>query len=186
VQQRLAEAVARVEARREAESEAQAQAPEPVTPAQGVQPEPAPEQGTEIAPEPALEGEEVSEPGDALEPEPATEVESDPEPEPEPEPAPPVESDSGLLAEADDAEYTLQLVGVRDRAALEQIMAAQSTALPLEIVTATFEGRPWYVLIHGRYADAETARAAVSGLPAELRTQQPWARSFASLRSISP
>ncbi|MCH8532261.1 MAG: SPOR domain-containing protein [Saccharospirillum sp.] len=173
VQQRLAEAVARVEARRD-------EAPEPdLTPPVPLPvPEPEPQPQAEPAPAP------VPAPAPAPEPAPAPTPEPTPPPaQPEPEPE---SVQQGLLAQAADTEYTLQLVGVRDLQALQQVKAAHPDSLPLEIVTATFEGRPWYVLIHGRYADADAARAAVPELPEALRTQQPWARSFGSLRSTLP
>lgn len=167
VQQRLAEAVARVEARRD-------ETPEPLVPTPAPVPEPQPT--AEPDPVPAPQPEPAPEP-------PPTPTPPQPEPPATPEPEP---AQQGLLAQAADSEYTLQLLGVRDLQALQQVKAAQPEGLPLEIVTATFEGRPWYVLIHGRYADVDAARAAVSDLPEALRTQQPWARSFASLRSTLP
>lgn len=160
VQQRLAEAVARVEARREEAAAAEAEGEETQQPAETdrqatAQPEPAETQPAEPA----------------SEPEPA-----EPEAEPEPEPR-------GLFARAGDDEYTLQLVGVRNRSSVEAILSGLDNPQNYDIVESTYQGRPWFVLIHGRYAGPSAARADIANLPADFREQEPWARTFASLRN---
>lgn len=161
VQQRLADAVARVEARRQeaeaAEAAAQAEAEGTLEPA-------APEPSTP-APQPAAE------------PEPAPVTAPVASPAPAPQPA------QGLLANAADNEYTLQLVGVRNRASVEAILSELDNPERYDIVTSSYQGRPWYVLIHGRYSGPSAARADIANLPARFRDQEPWARTFSSLRN---
>jgi len=168
VQQRLADAVARVEARRQeaeaAEAAAQAEAdaaanesPQPPAP----QPEPAPASTPQATPEP--------------------QVESQPEPAPDAETAPAASPSS--LAGAADNEYTLQLVGVRNRASVEAILAELDNPERYDIITSSYQDRPWYVLIHGRYTGPSAARADIANLPARFRDQEPWARTFGSLRN---
>ncbi|PTY38173.1 hypothetical protein BGP77_17150 [Saccharospirillum sp. MSK14-1] len=160
VQQRLADAVARVEARRQEAEAAQAAAQAEAEAA-------ASEAAQTPAPEPA--------------PEPAA-----PQPEPEPTPQQSASAEpavQGLAANAADNEYTLQLVGVRNRASVEAILAEMDNPEQYDIITSSYQGRPWYVLIHGRYSGPSAARADIANLPARFRDQEPWARTFASLRN---
>lgn len=171
VQQRLAEAVARVEARQQDNDEA------------------APVTAPEPPPEPAVEPPAADEPETAPAPaEPETAPEPDPvEPAPAPEPAPanpPVEASlPDWLAEAGDTQYSLQLLGVRDRAAIERLRAAQPDPDRYGIVTTRLDDRPWHVLVYGLYPDSATARADIPNLPEAFSSQSPWARNVADLKA---
>ncbi|WP_108126376.1 SPOR domain-containing protein [Saccharospirillum mangrovi] len=170
VQQRLAEAVARVEARREeaaaAEAEAADQAETAAATTQPSQPAPSPQPAAQASTQTATP---------ATTPTPSA-------PAPQPATAAPSQG-SGLMANAADNEYTLQLVGVRNRASVESILAELPNQERYDIVTSSYQGRPWYVLIHGRYSGPSAARADIANLPARFRDQEPWARTFASLRN---
>jgi len=72
--------------------------------------------------------------------------------------------------------FTLQLAGVRNRGSLEALVAELENPERYEIMTTTLEGRPWYVLTHGRFETAEAARAAMERLPQELKRNSPWPR----------
>jgi len=74
------------------------------------------------------------------------------------------------------APFTLQLAGVRNRGSLEALVAELENPERYEIITATLEGRPWYVLTHGRFETVEAARAAMERLPEELKRYSPWPR----------
>lgn len=50
--------------------------------------------------------------------------------------------------------------------------------------TTTFHDAPWYAVTYGRYASLEAAREALDGLPAKLRTNAPWPRSFAAIKPL--
>lgn len=163
VQQRLADAVARVEARR---LEAEAAAAEAAS-------EPEPESEPEPPAAPSTPAQTAS-PAQTATPAPAA----------TPQPAAPAQpAASGLFAAAANSEYTLQLVGVRNRAAVESILAELPNPERYDIVTSSYQGQPWYVLIHGRYAGPSAARADIINLPARFREQEPWARTFGSLRN---
>ena len=171
----------------------------PSAPAAGTAPapEPAPDPDSRPAPEP--------EPGPGPEPEPQTmsasepepEAEPAPEPQPGPEPEPPpaqaepppaAESPAGTGQRAwplglPDDHYVLQLMGSRERAAVDRLEARQDLAAPTGVVELVHEGRPWFVLLHGDYPDRDAAIAAIRRLPPALRALKPWARSVASVRA---
>ena len=73
--------------------------------------------------------------------------------------------------------YTLQLLGAWSRSNVEALVARYSNS-ELYWYETNMQNRPWYVLIHGSYPTPSAARAAVAGLPAALRDQQPWVRNM--------
>lgn len=178
VQQRLAEAVARVEARQQSATESGDDAPVPAD----APPAPATEPPAAPAPE-----EPPAEPDSAPEPEGNT-----PAPEPAPEPAAPepgtaVAADAlpNWLAGASDTQYSLQLLGVRDRAAIVRLIEGQADPDQFGIVTTQLDSRPWHVLVYGLYPDSATARADIPNLPDDFTDESPWARNVADLKATA-
>lgn len=172
VQQRLAEAVARVEARQQDST-------------------PTDSSGVNTAPEPPPEP--VAEPPEVPEVSEAPAAAEPPEPETAAEPVTPVAPAStgaslpGWLAEANDGQYSLQLLGVRNRAAIERLIDEQTDPEQFAILTTQLDGRPWHVLVYGLYPDSAAARADISNLPDDFSGQSPWARNVADLKaSVTP
>ena len=176
VQQRLAEAAARIEARRQ-EDEASASGSESTaapdsddSPSEPLTETSSPTQSSESPAEASSESGKPEETGGS-------------------EASPDDESQAGngsLMASAADSDYTLQLLGVRDRAAIERVVRGLANPDRYEIVSSTYQGQPWYVLIHGQYPDAAKARADINRLPDAFSSQSPWPRTFASLRAAVP
>lgn len=171
VQQRLAEAVARVEARQQEGA--------------GVDnADTVPAAEPEIPPAPATEPPAAAEPEElaavqATEPEP-----SNTEPAPSsPSPGTAGSSLPGWLAEASDSQYSLQLLGVRDRAAIVRLVEDQTNPEQFGILTTQLDSRPWHVLVYGLYPDSAAARADIPNLPDDFSDQSPWARTVADLKS---
>lgn len=77
--------------------------------------------------------------------------------------------------------YTLQLMASRDQSALNQLVARHRLS-PAWVYSRTLNGQPWYVLVHGDFASAEQARAAIGSLPAELRAAKPWPKPFGQVQ----
>ncbi|RMG29582.1 MAG: hypothetical protein D6721_05745 [Gammaproteobacteria bacterium] len=76
----------------------------------------------------------------------------------------------------------MQLLGVRDRRAAERFLArAGLDPRTTGIVETRYHGHPWYVVVHGSFPDRAAAKAAIAHLPARLRRNQPWPRTFGSL-----
>ncbi|WP_196156874.1 SPOR domain-containing protein [Reinekea sp. G2M2-21] len=89
---------------------------------------------------------------------------------------------AGLLAKGADTEFTIQLIGVREREKLQQLIPAFSDSKMVDIVQTTYQGKPWFVLIYGQFPDKASAQASVPNIPAEVGVKEPWIRSFKSLR----
>ncbi len=174
VQQRLAEAVARVEARQQNATESGNDTPAPADEPPEPPAAPAPE-------EPPVEPDSTPEPED-----------NTPAPEPAPEPAAPepaiaaaTDALPNWLAAASDTQYSLQLLGVRDRSAIVRLIEDQADPDQFGIVTTQLDNRPWHVLVYGLYPDSATARADIPNLPDDFSDQSPWARNVADLKATA-
>ncbi|MDX1268199.1 MAG: hypothetical protein R3311_12630, partial [Oceanisphaera sp.] len=115
-----------------------------------------------------------------------------PSPEPAPEPTAPEPTPAAAagalpnwLAAASGTQYSLQLLGVRDRAAIVRLIEDQADPDQFGIVTTQLDGRPWHVLVYGLYPDSATARADIPNLPADFSDQSPWARNVADLKATA-
>jgi septal ring-binding cell division protein DamX len=86
------------------------------------------------------------------------------------------------LKSRDPTRYTLQLIGARDRAAVEKYVREQKVEAPYAIFSRPLNGRPWYSLVAGDYADRDAAVAARSRLPGRISRTDVWPRSFASVQ----
>lgn len=75
---------------------------------------------------------------------------------------------------------TIQLMVVSEVKTLEE-MVSQYRNLPLEIIKTKRDGRDMFVLVHGAYADKNSARAAIELLPAQLKKASPWVRFKADI-----
>jgi type II secretory pathway predicted ATPase ExeA len=78
--------------------------------------------------------------------------------------------------------YTLQLVGSRDRAAIERYVRVHKIAPPYAVFERQLDGRPWYSLVAGDYPDRAAAVAARERLPPALTRADVWPRSFESIQ----
>lgn len=78
--------------------------------------------------------------------------------------------------------FTIQVLGLERERGVRDFLARQS----LERETAMFRternGSDWFVAIAGSHPNAEAARGAMASLPAEVRQNQPWIRSFGSVQ----
>lgn len=78
-------------------------------------------------------------------------------------------------------EYSLQLFGSWE---LDQASAFQrglTLSEPSAVAVTLRDGRRWYVVLAGQYGTQQQAQQALSRLPATLREQGAWARTFRSL-----
>jgi len=78
--------------------------------------------------------------------------------------------------------YTLQLVGARDRSAVERFVRVHRVPAPYAIFERQLDGRPWYSLVAGDYSDRDEAVAARLDLPKSLQRSGAWPRTFASVQ----
>jgi DamX protein len=88
------------------------------------------------------------------------------------------------LQSRDPSHYTLQLVGARDRAAIEKFVRQHRIRQPYAVFERNLKGAPWYSLVAGDYPDRAAAVAARAALPAGLERSGVWPRSFASIYQL--
>ncbi len=86
------------------------------------------------------------------------------------------------LALREPGRYTLQLVGARDRAAVERYARDRGIASPHAIFERELDGRPWFSLVVGDYPDRAAALAARARLPDGIDRAKVWARTFESIQ----
>ena len=89
---------------------------------------------------------------------------------------------AGWLSSRDPKRYTLQLVGARDRAAIEKFIGDNAVAAPFAVFERTLNGAPWYSLVAGDYPDRTAAIAARERLPDRLERSGVWPRTFESIQ----
>jgi len=111
-----------------------------------------------------------------------TETEAAPEEE---EPVTPsiagVKDAKWLLAKNPD-HYTLQLLAVRERAALEQFVKKHPELRSLSFFRFKRNGVTWHALLYGDYPSLKAARRAAKTLPKSFRT--PWPRKLNSIQNL--
>ena len=90
---------------------------------------------------------------------------------------------AGWIWSQDPQHFTLQLLGSRQEASVRQFVRDHHLEGKATWFRSRQNGRDWYAVIYGVYPDRASALAARNALPAALRRQSPWARSFASIHS---
>lgn len=91
------------------------------------------------------------------------------------------------LRNANNNHYTLQVLGARQEQNVLEFIAANSlSATQAGYYRTELQGQPWYVLVYGSYPSADSARAAIPALPADLRAAQPWPRPISAVKSDLP
>lgn len=88
-----------------------------------------------------------------------------------------------LLVSGAPEAFTQQLIGVRDRSMLEQLIPQFAVPESVDIVESVHQGKAWFILIHGQFDTKEAALQATTGLPAIFKDQTPWIRTFKSVRT---
>lgn len=81
------------------------------------------------------------------------------------------------------SEYTVQLLGVSNRKAALDYMAAQPNKSELLMFKSKRQGNDWFVVITGRFASSAEARQAIGRLPAAQRDAGPWPRDVKTIQA---
>ena len=90
--------------------------------------------------------------------------------------------DTAWVWSQNPGQYTIQLAGAGDEAAIEAVMQGSSLPGELAVVQTLRNGKPWYALIYGRFADKAAAQGTAARLPAALKKAGPWIRQFSALQ----
>lgn len=150
--------------------------------------EPDPALDTPQAP-PVAEAEPESEPKVEPAPEPAEATAPEVE-EPQPDPAPPMDAPAGQgldwLRAQPAGRYTLQLLVSRSEDAVRAFVAQHGLEGELGWYHRVQKGEDRYTLLFGSYPSLAAAQSAIAGLPAPVRRDKPWPRSFASIQAQLP
>lgn len=103
-------------------------------------------------------------------------------PEPAPASLPALPEDEQILLSWPSSAYTLQLLGASSRDSVDRFVSAQSNRSKLLVFESRRSGKPWFVVVTGRFADSARARAALEELPANQRKAGPWPRALSEIQ----
>ena len=111
-------------------------------------------------------------------------VPSSPGPKPAAKPAPGKVSltPAKVLQQKNGNHLSVQLMGSRSLAAIEQFVLANRLAGQVWVYQTRFNGSPWYVVLKGEYAGMSQAQAAIRTLSPALQKADPWPKSFAQVK----
>lgn len=87
-------------------------------------------------------------------------------------------SDEEVLMSWSESDYTLQLLGVSTEKAAKDFIASQLNQEDLLMFKTTRQGKDWFVVVAGRYANSAAAKEAISNLPREQASAGPWPREI--------
>ena len=80
--------------------------------------------------------------------------------------------------------FTIQVLGSAQEWGVRAFLSRHAQGREAAWFRTERNDADWYVGIVGSYPDAEAARRAIGTLPAEMRRNQPWIRSFGSVQDV--
>jgi DamX protein len=107
-------------------------------------------------------------------------------PQPAARPSPAVASGGNITSSAGwyraqpAGNYVLQVLGTRSEQAAQALV--KQYGADYRYFSKSHQGKPLYVVTYGSFASRSAAQNAVASLPARLRSEKPWPKSFASIR----
>lgn len=78
--------------------------------------------------------------------------------------------------------FTIQILGLAREQGVRDFLARHRLERGTAWLRTERNGSDWFVAIAGSYPNAELARGEIASLPAEVRRNQPWIRSFGSVQ----
>lgn len=103
-------------------------------------------------------------------------------PEPESSHKPELPEDERILLSWNASDYTLQLLGASSRQSVLDYIERQPNKDRLLSFESRRQGKPWFVVVFGRYASSNAARAAIEQLPSAQRQAGPWPRDLGAIQ----
>ena len=79
--------------------------------------------------------------------------------------------------------YTIQLLGSHHQKDIINFMKRNNLEKQTAYYKTTYQGQEWYVLVYGHFQSSSQAKAAIKALPAVMQRNNPWVKSFASVRA---
>jgi DamX protein len=90
-----------------------------------------------------------------------------------------------VLLAATASKFVAQLFGSHSEKSAQTFMQEnKSNAGQLLSYRTEHKGKSWFVVVSGPFQSRESAKKAVTRLPAALRKQQPWVRSIAPIQTL--
>lgn len=81
--------------------------------------------------------------------------------------------------------YTLQIAVASNREAAEAFVTQQNLAGQVKVVTLSREGKTYYYLLMGTFADRDSALDRLARLSTEVKKSKPWPRKFMELQPLA-
>lgn len=83
----------------------------------------------------------------------------------------------------DPGHYTLQLLGTHSISSLQQFIKRHQLRGKVVYYHTQRDGKDWFALVYGNYANNQQARKAAAELPDTLKKQNPWLRNFSTIHA---
>ncbi|WP_347331483.1 AAA family ATPase [Marinimicrobium locisalis] len=96
---------------------------------------------------------------------------------------PEIPEDEQVILSWQPSDYTLQLLGASSRESVERYLSEQPNRTQLLSFESRRQGKPWFVVVTGRYSSSDAAREAVSQLPEAQRSAGPWPRPVEDIQA---
>ncbi|MGL4268501.1 MAG: SPOR domain-containing protein, partial [Plesiomonas sp.] len=87
------------------------------------------------------------------------------------------------LEKASPKHYTVQLSGSHSLKDAWHFVEKSGLASTLRVYETRRNGRAWYVVIMGNYPNVAQAKQAINTLPAALKADQPWVKSYRQVQT---
>jgi len=91
--------------------------------------------------------------------------------------------DAAWLWAQSPGHYTVQLVGASTEAAVRAHLRGYDVSGDIALIATRRDGKPWFVLFWGDFAERAAAERAVAALPAPLKRVAPWIRPYADVHA---
>ncbi|MEM9102024.1 MAG: AAA family ATPase [Pseudomonadota bacterium] len=87
------------------------------------------------------------------------------------------------LLKADSTALTLQIAGFSKESGAQAFLKEHASLGDMGFYKKNLNGKPWFVVIYGNFADRDKANSAKANLPSALQKANPWTKSMASVQS---
>ncbi|RFQ14308.1 cell division protein, partial [Pseudomonas sp. ATCC 13867] len=77
--------------------------------------------------------------------------------------------------------YSVQVLGTGSEASAKAFISQQGGG-EYRYFRKNLQGKPFYVVTYGSFADRASAQAAIKKLPAKIQASKPWSRTFSSIQ----
>lgn len=91
--------------------------------------------------------------------------------------------DEKWLMALDDQRYVLQVIAAGQKASVQKFVTSQANKEALRLIEVGRNGKPWYIVVIGNYADTVSARRAIESLPQDQVNGGPWPRKVSDLKT---